>query len=116
MSVIEMSVFLDVHHCRCMTAMLLSRPLDKRLRAASILWAKDSPQYSRMHQGRGYRNMMNTSMYNTPDVIDRQGAWRDIQVPEIEDITALRVQNEALKAKLVELQASASATTSGSKL
>ena len=54
----------------------LFRPLQERLRAAQILWAKDSPQYCRMQEGRGYRNMMNGSMHNSAEIIDRQGAWR----------------------------------------
>ena len=30
-------------------------PLHERLRAAKMLWAEDSPQYSQMQAGRGYR-------------------------------------------------------------
>ena len=81
------------------------RPLDERLRVAKILWAKDSPQYTRMQEGRGYRNMMNTSMHNNAEVIDRQGAWRQIRQPELKDSAALRMENEALKAELAALKA-----------
>ena len=94
----------------------MCRPLDERLRAAKILWAKDSPQYSRMQDGRGYRNMMNTSMHNRADIIDRQGAWQQIRPPEIEDSATLRTENEALKAELAALKAKASAATRVSKL
>jgi hypothetical protein len=96
-------------------------PLDERLRAAKILWAHDSPQYARMKEGRGYRNMMNVSLHNSPGVVDRPGAWRQIREPTSDPgelqgaaVLALRTENDALKAEVAALRAAHAA--SGSKL
>ena len=63
-----------------------------------------------------YRNMMNTSMYNRAEILDRQGAWREIKPPKLDDITALRMENEALRTELATLNATSIATTHTGKL
>lgn len=65
-----------------------------------------------MKGGRGYRNMMNTDMHNSPEVVDRPRAWREIRNPELEDAATLRAQNAALKAELAALRAAASSHSS----
>ena len=52
--------------------------------------------------------MANADMHNSPEVVDRPGAWREIRDPRLEDPVTLWAENDALKAELAPMKASVS--------
>ena len=103
-------------------------PLEEREAATRLLFASDSPQVTRMADGGGYNNLMQSELTDEMrDACDKTWAWRDLAGPASamwaasaaagvggelqEEVERLRAENERLREEL-EQQAAAS----GSKL